>query len=358
MRQHLSRSELESILQANDITQISAPELVALFRDEIKPDHLPQNLVRTDPRTGDRVVYSTARSVRPHDYPGEEMLEHSVAPDCIICQGKTTGVVDVAELSEGFTFINKNLYPAFYPFETAGAAGLHLLQWTSSFHDTDWHNLSLADASVVMSRLAALEGSLLTVPLSNQADPSSCFVSIFKNHGSAVGSSLSHGHQQVMLTNVEPSRVRDNREFQRVHSETFCEYMLRETPEELIVRDYGSAVLLVPDFMRRPYVMLLLVKDARKSYLHELSPGEIEAVAHAWHDAIRSYHNLMPRIDKEIAYNILTHNGSGAGLYFEFLPYTQTLGGLERMGLYICTELPEIAAKRLRGVIRDGEAPG
>jgi hypothetical protein len=81
-------------------------------------------------------------------------------------------------------------------------------------------------------------------------------------------------------------------------------------------------------------------------------------VAHAWQDATRSYHNLMPRIDKEIAYNILTHNGSGAGLYFEFLPYTQTLGGLERMGLYICTELPEIAAKRLRGVIRDGEAPG
>jgi galactose-1-phosphate uridylyltransferase len=141
-----------------------------------------------------------------------------------------------------------------------------------------------------------------------------------------------------------------------MRGETFCEYILRETPQELIIRDYGPAVLLVPEFMRRPYVMLLVVKDTHKSYLHEISSREIEAVAQGWHDAARSYHNLMPRIDKEIAYNILTHNGARAGLYFEFLPYTQTLGGLERMGLYICTETPEVAAERLRAVVGDGEA--
>ena len=34
----------------------------------------------------------------------------------MVCQGETTGIIDVAELSEGVTFINKNLYPALYPF--------------------------------------------------------------------------------------------------------------------------------------------------------------------------------------------------------------------------------------------------
>jgi galactose-1-phosphate uridylyltransferase len=355
MRQHLSRAALEKILQATDIAKLSDQELVALFRDEIETDHRPLDLVRVDPRSGDRVVYSTARSVRPHDYPEGEKDKAQKEQDCIICQGKTTGVIDIAELSEGFTFINKNLFPAFYPFNSEGASGLHLLQWTSSYHDVDWHNLNLEDASVVMSRLAALEGSLLSVSLSAAGGASPHFVSIIKNYGTAVGSSLSHGHQQIVLTNVQPSSVTANLNFQSARAETFADYMLRVTPEELILKDYGPAVLLVPDFMRRPYVMMLVVKDTGKAYLHELSTGEIEAVAHGWHDAARSYHDLMPRIDKEIAYNVLTHNGTGAGLYFEFLPYTQVLGGLERMGIYICTERPEIAARRLREVLDKDE---
>ncbi len=355
MRQHLSVSTLKSILQERNVSQLEGRELLALFRAELESDHLPLQVLRTDPRTGDHVVYSSARSVRPHDYPQQEKAEISQEPDCIICQGKTTGVIDVAELSEGFTFINKNLYPAFYPFETQGVSGLHLLQWTSSFHDTDWHNLDSEDAAIVMARLAALEGTLLGVDLANGAEKSQVFVSIFKNHGALVGSSLSHGHQQIMLTNVTPNSVNIGWQFRQENGESFAEYLLRETPEDLIVKDYGPAVLLVPNFMRRPYVMMLVVKDTQKGALHELSEPEVEAVANGWHDATRSYHNLMPRIGKEIAYNILTHNGAGGGLYFEFLPYTQTLGGLERMGLYICTELPAVAARRLREIIEQSE---
>jgi galactose-1-phosphate uridylyltransferase len=355
MRQHLSRSALEELLQAVDIVELSDQELLILFQDEIKPDHRPLDLIRIDPRSGDRVVYSTARSVRPHDYPQEEKVKTAEEQDCIICQGKTTGVIDVAELSEGFTFINKNLFPAFYPFESGGASGLHLLQWTSSYHDTDWHNLNLEDAAVVMSRLAALEGSLLSVRLSPSNGGSPLFVSIIKNYGTAVGSSLSHGHQQIVLTNVQPTSVAADHKFQITSGETFSDYMLRVTPQDLIIRDYGPAVLLVPEFMRRPYVMMLMVRDSSKRYLHELFEDEIKAVAHGWHDAAYSYHDLLPRIDKEVAFNVLTHNGPGAGLYFEFLPYTQVLGGLERMGIYICTERPEVAARRLREVLGKGE---
>lgn len=351
MRQNLTASKLNEILQASELRELDDQDLLALFREEIEPDHLPRQLLRTDPRTGDHVVYSTARSVRPHDHPGDRRTEAAKEPDCIICQGKTTGVIDAAVLSEGFTFINKNLYPAFYPFESQGATGLHLLQWTSSFHDTDWHNLDPRDAAIVMSRLAALEGRLLEVNLPAGVERSPGSVAIFKNYGSVVGSSLSHGHQQIMRTNVTPSSFSMDRKFHQQHGESFADYLLRATPPELIVKDYGPAVLLVPDFMRRPYVMMLVVKETKKAHLHELSSAEIEAVAGGWHDAAHSYHNLMPRIDKEIAYNILTHNCAGAGLYFEFLPYTQTLGGLERMGLYICTELPEVAAERLREVI-------
>jgi hypothetical protein len=96
--------------------------------------------------------------------------------ECSVCQGKTTGVIDVADLSEGFTFINKNLFPILYPLEMRDsdnpankpgpedrlAYGLHFLQWTSSQHNKDWHNMPLADRVVVLKRLAVLEKKLLS----------------------------------------------------------------------------------------------------------------------------------------------------------------------------------------------------
>jgi galactose-1-phosphate uridylyltransferase len=56
-------------------------------------------------------------------------------------------------------------------------------------------------------------------------------------------------------------------------------------------------------------------------------------------------------LGREIAYNVVTHNGPGAGLYFEFLPYTQEMGGYEHLGLFICQGDPEEVAERLRAYL-------
>jgi galactose-1-phosphate uridylyltransferase len=323
--------------------------LVKLTREEID-DYLPDGICRVDPRNGDRILYHSSRGRRPHDNVPEregEIPERA----CAICEGRTTGVIDVADLSEGFTFINKNLYPILYPFEADGtAAGLHLLQWTSSRHDWDWHNMGLADRVVVMERLAALEETLLGGADGPPAGGTGSVV-IIKNYGHLVGGSLIHGHQQIAFSNVMPRHFQDNARYEREHGETFSETMIRETPDSLIVRDYGPALLVVPPFMRRPYDMMLLVKDARKAYLHELDGGELEAVADGWHDAIKAIREVMPRVGREIAYNVVTSNGPGAGLYFDFLPYTQEIGGVEHLGLFVCQELPETAAEHLRAIV-------
>jgi galactose-1-phosphate uridylyltransferase len=171
---------------------------------------------------------------------------------------------------------------------------------------------------------------------------------IIKNHGRLVGGSLAHGHQQIGLSNIVPRRICDNQRFEKERGERFSTYLLRENPADLLVQDYGSVSLLVPYFMRRPYDMLLLVKDARRQYLHELSEEEILAVAEGWHDAIRTIRSIMSEIGREIAYNVVTHNGPGAGLYFEFLPYTQEMGGFEHLGLLVCQGNPQDAAARIR----------
>jgi len=346
MTQQLDRSTLANILRSDDVETLSFPDLVKLFREEVD-DFLPDGVYQIDPRNGDRVVYHSRRSRRPHDNaPSPSEIPER---ECAICRGNTTGVIDVADLSEGFTFINENLFPVLYPFEfeereQEQAYGLHFLQWTSSQHGKDWHNLAVSDCVIVMERLAALEKVLLTEAPKDREG----FVVMIKNYGRLVGGSLSHAHQQIAFSNVMPRHFQDNQRFEEEHKETFSAYLLRENPSELMIKDYGPAVLMVPYFMRRPYDMILLIKDADKQYLHQLNEKEIEVTAAGWRDAARAFYEIMPRIGREVAYNVIVSNGPGAGLYFEFLPHTQEIGGMEHLGLFVCQELPEIAADRLR----------
>jgi galactose-1-phosphate uridylyltransferase len=365
MRRMLKRETLEKLVQSNDITVLSLDQITELFltEDQITPNK-PDGVCQMDPRTGDRIIYNTARARRPHDnLPIKNMRESqedvSNAP-CLICEGQTTHVVDVAPLSEGFTFINKNLFPIFFPnseidpltgnlmfthpqSQGVPVQGFHFLQWTSSFHDKDWHNMAFNDRMIVAHRLAALEKKMLT--------ESDKFVSIIKNYGRLVGGSLAHGHQQITVSNIMPNRIRQNKDFQEKYGETFSAYMLRENPSELIIKDYGKALLITPYFMRRPYDMMLLLKDTKKGYLHLLNEDDVAAIANGWRDAIRIMLHVMPQIGKETAYNVTTHNGPGAGLYFEFLPYTQETGGFEHLGLYLCQGNPVASAQLARKIL-------
>jgi galactose-1-phosphate uridylyltransferase len=370
--QQLDPERLADLVEADDVAALSFERLAEFVREEPDLDDFrPDGVYQIDPRNGERVVFNAARARRPHDNrPTEEQVEAPPERPCVVCRGETTGIVDVAELSEGVTFINKNLYPILYPFaalpvsdaapvvgEPRPARGLHLLQWTSSLHDRDWHNMPLRDRVLVMERLAALEETLLTKggeacspTLANPTD-APAFVSIIKNYGHLVGGSLTHGHQQIAFSNLMPRRLLDDWRFLQAQGETFAAYLLRENPPSLRVRDYGPAVLLVAYFMRRPYEMLLVLKDTQKQYLHALTGDEVQAVAAGWGDAIRAIRTVMPRLGRAIAYNVVTHNGPGAGLYFEFLPYTQEFGGYEHLGLYVCQENPKNVARRLRQLL-------
>lgn len=381
LSQRLPRHVFERNLQADNIESLSYPELVRLIHQEMGlSEFLPDGACQVDPRDGVRVLFNPARAHRPHDYrPTAASMQslNAESQSCVVCQGETTGAVDVADLSEGFTFINKNLYPILYPegdikhsqadyadFSSPSvrgmpAFGMHYLQWTSSLHDRDWHNMPASDRVVVMRRLAALEKILSTTSgdfmpaTSPDDDKPGCygFVSITKNGGRLVGGSLAHGHQQITFSNFLPRRILDNLNFKQKRGEAFSSYILKENPAELCIYDYETAVLLVPYFMRRPYDMMLVLKDTRKRYLHELTDAEIIAVSDGWCDAIQLMRLVMPQIGREIAYNVITHNGPGAGLYFEFLPYTQEFGGIERLGLSVCQANPHTVSMQLRSMI-------
>jgi len=356
----LEREKLSSLIQEHNLRDLTFSQLENLFRnDSILNDHLPDNISQVDPRNGEPTIYVTSRGDRPHDNRPDDIGSHSPQKNCPICQGQTTKIIDYAEISDGFTFINKNLFPVFYPFvQRAGPAtgirpltgGLHFLQWTSSVHDKDFHNMPLADCIVVMSRLAALEKKLLE---SAYNDAGCLFkqISITKNYGHLVGGSLIHGHQQIVLMNFLPRRIMENVRFLQEKGEVFSRYLLRENPQWLVIKNYGSAVLLVPYFMRRPYEMMLVLKNSSRKFLHELNTTELRDTAQGWQDAINAIRVIMPEIGRELAYNVIVHNGPGAGLYFEFLPYTQEFGGFELLGIYACQADPHEAAQRIRKIL-------
>lgn len=379
-RQHLSRERLQQILEVESVESLSVSKLFELFAtEEPLQNHMPDAMCQMDPRDESIIIFNPSRATRPHDQT-VPLIEPPDKTTCPICQGATTGVIDVAELSHGFTFINKNLFPILHTPEgiepryltralspdtevTHGmiSYGVHLLQWTSNVHDLDWHNMLPEDCVVVMRRLAVLEETLLfgedaaeIMPVSEtwrDERHSHGYVSIIKNFGKLVGGSLAHGHQQIAYSNVMPQRFALNWHYQARHNEPFTACMLRDNPEPLTLMDYGPAVLVVPYFMKRPYNMMLILKDTDKQYLHELNDAEITAVAQGWQDAIRAMLTVMPQMDKDAAYNVITHNGPGAGLYFEFLPYMQETGGFEQLGLWVCHDKPENVARHLRKIM-------
>jgi galactose-1-phosphate uridylyltransferase len=366
MGQQLDAQTLDGLLRAESMEDLDGEQLARYFQEGLDPEFSSRRQHSLDPRDGTRVLFHPARARRPHDYTRRPRHDDRsrAESDCPICSGQTTKVIDRAQLSGGFTFINKNLFPIFTPTAPASgptdmsssplaaggqedAGGFHFLQWTSSMHDHDWHNLPLADRIVVLDRLATLEEKLIATTGGH--------VSIIKNHGPLVGGSLTHPHQQIAVSGILPMRLGQNQTYAEAHGETFSAYMLRENPAELLVRDYGPAVLLIPYFMRRPFDMLLVLKDTRKSHLHMLDPDEMAAVADGWGDATRIMLAALANLGRAPAYNVTVHNGPGAGLYLEFLPYSQEMGGFEHLGLYVCQENPYRAADAAKLMIEEQE---
>jgi hypothetical protein len=110
-------------------------------------------------------------------------------------------------------------------------------------------------------------------------------------------------------------------------------------------------VLLVPYFMRRPNDMLFVLGDASKRYLHELTQGEMETLADGLGDGILLMRRGLESLGRHVAYNMVFHVGAGAGIYVEFLPYSQEVGGYEQSGYWSCQANPATTAGLLRSLL-------
>jgi galactose-1-phosphate uridylyltransferase len=330
------------------------------------------DLCQLDPRDGTIVVYAEHRALRQDEHSEKIKKKASLCP---ICQGQLTEVIDVADLSDGFTFISQNRFPVVYPANTQSkqtswdslypdphhlgryAYGFHLLQWSSSVHEHDWHNMPISDVSIGMHRLASLEEKLLKeasgyMPLSDHNKHLYGYVSIIKNYGSAAGASLTHGHQQIAYSNIMPQRTYNNQRFYQRQHITFSQFLLRENPASLTVAEIGSTRIIVPYFMRRPFNLLIIPQTAAE-HLHELSQKEFQELEVAIQKTMQAYHSLLESLNREVSFNMVIHTGPESQLYVEFFPIVQAMGGFERIGMWICQLSAQKAADQLKALFID-----
>lgn len=347
-----------------------------LASDPAITGHIPNQTCQLDPRDGSLVVYNTARSSRYHDTRSQATVVADAEQPCPICEGKVTRILDLAPLSKGFTFISQNLFPilnpsprladellvrAIYPDpEHSGrvAYGMHLLQWTSSRHDDDWHNMPIKDLKVVLTRLARLEqrltkGATGYMPSMDKDNDFFGSFSIIKNWGADAGASLTHGHQQVAFSNIMPQRAFNNWSFYHRHKRTFSQFMLAENPKKLTVTESSQWRLVVPYFMQRPLSVMLLHRGTKMQHLYQLDEVGITELASIMQQTIRVLVELIPAYGKPPAFNFAIHNGPNNEVYVEFFPVTQSTGGFERLGMWICQEQPHLATERLQETLEN-----
>ncbi|MBW8189525.1 hypothetical protein K0504_00640 [Neiella marina] len=361
MKQFVSLQTLKQHLVAELPMDVELSAIIQqLTENSSSNKSIPESHYQIDPRDGTISIFSAARAKRVHTVTNADEQPASDV-SCPICDGKLTTVCHIQPLSNGASFITDNLYPVVTPhglnpdahlqfgtqsFIRGGHVfGGHFLQWTSSNHDDDWHNMPLADLVLTMQQLAQFAQKLMTeadvMPKTAGCHHGSRgYITLFKNYGAKAGASLSHGHQQLVFANLMSRSSFNNWRFYGRHMETFADYMLRENPNSLQLLDLGDVVLLVPYFMHRPYTMMAFIKDTECSHLHQLSTQQLEQLTEAMQLAIQAIRSELTDDGKPIAFNVTVHTGPGCGLYVEFLPRADTMGGLELQGCWVCQALP------------------
>jgi len=325
--------------------------------------HAPSARLAHDPRDGLPITYSEARATRPVGR----------SDGCAVCDDETCPACDVLQLpgapsdaGPDLAWFSPNLYPIAYPFPRGAAGapvltGLHLVHWSSLRHADGLVGADRERAVATLGQLARAEEFLLhgagpEWPASGAGDDGRehrGHCGLVKNRGRRVGGSVEHDHQQLLFTDqpfLQPSRT-----------VTLAAALAAEAPAARIVDDVdGLALSVVPDFMHRPlhsFVVPLQPRGdgprraTRCGWLHHLPAPTAAAFALALARLTAAVSEDMLRRGSEPAWNLLLHTGPGCAPLAELRPFTQPLGGYEHLGLYLCEELPETSAARLRDAL-------
>jgi UDPglucose--hexose-1-phosphate uridylyltransferase len=334
--------------------------------------------MRQDPVTKHWVLYAPARSRRPREYNGREkdsvpLPEYDAS--CPFCPGNEEHLAGIEMESHGVsgswvTRIVPNKYPALTR-EGSGirtSAGLYTVMEGFGCHEviieTPCHNrqpnrMSLREVEEIVRaydhRYRALE-----------ALPGIRAVILFRNHGTAAGTSLLHPHSQIIATGIVPRHIRRRDDAARSYFDDwgrclYCDMTEQELSDgRRVVFTNERFAAFVPFAAGVPFEIWIMPRRHRACF------GGLTAEERA--DFAAVLHTAIGRLDGACGdpdYNYVIHSSAGCGVdeahlhwYLQLKPRLVTPAGFEMgSGIHINPSIPEEDAALLRNadVPRQGD---
>lgn len=326
--------------------------------------------LRKDPITGRWVIISTERRKRPTDFRLESVTTESHA-SCPFCEGHEamTPHEIMAYRSPG-THPNgpgwqlrvvPNQYPVLRVEGTLDRQGEGLFDKMNGIgaHEVIIESPRHGDTLATMGD-AAVEQVLLAFRDRVQdlkQDRRFRYIIIFKNHGAAAGSSLSHPHSQIIALPIVPREVRDEVEGARTHFAQkerciFCDIIRQELVDERrVIAEDADVIALAPYAPRFPFETWILPRR-HLAHFPDAQRHEFASLARMLGDLLRR----MNRMLRNPPYNLLVHSApfGDADLesyhwHVEIIPKLTKVAGFEwATGFYLNPTSPEEAAEVLR----------
>ena len=326
--------------------------------------------LRKDPITGRWVIISTDRGKRLSDFRIEPVV---IAPDpgCPFCEGheQMTPRELLARRRDGTgpngpgweLRVVPNQFPVLRVegmldrqgeglFDKMNGIGAHEVIIETPKHEETLATMSDAAVEQVLWAFRERVQDL-------KRDSRFRYIIVFKNHGSAAGSSLDHPHSQLIALPIVPREVRDELEGARAHFTSkercaFCDVLSQEERDgRRVVADNGDMVAIAPYAPRFPFETWILPK--RHQSLFEDAPR------HEYASLARILRDVLRRMNKMLLnppYNLLIHTAplnEPAGDFYhwhvEIIPKLTKVAGFEwATGFYVNPTSPEEAAQVLR----------
>jgi UDPglucose--hexose-1-phosphate uridylyltransferase len=326
--------------------------------------------LRKDPVTGRWVIISTERSKRLSDFQLESV---SIPPDdhCPFCEGHEhmTPRELLSRRRDG-THANGpgwdlRVVPNQFPvlrvegtldrqgeglFDRMNGIGAHEVIIESPRHQDTLATISDAAVENVLSAFRDRVHDL-------KRDRRFRYIIVFKNHGTAAGSSLDHSHSQLIALPIVPREVRDEMDGARLHYNTkercvFCDIVSQDSRDgRRLIAENADMVALAPYAPRFPFETWILPKRHQSAF-EDAPRHEYASLARLLGDILRR----MNRMLENPPYNLLIHTAplqEAAGDFYhwhvEIIPKLTKVAGFEwATGFYVNPTSPEEAAQVLR----------
>jgi len=338
---------------------------------------LPLNELRKDYILDRWVVIATQRKRRPTDFiktreerkpstcpfcPGNE---HMTPPAALVYLKRKGEIIkdrdqNDARHKDWLVRCIPNLYPAFThvsaqklridnggKFNRMKAIGHHEVIVESPIHD---EHPGVARISQLILVLNAYRDRFEAFSSNKYVK----YISIFRNHGSDAGASLSHAHTQIIATPIIPRIIKEelnkSKDFWNENGKCiFCNIIEKEKRGPRLIWENKHFIVFAPWASVHPFEFWIFPKR-HQSTISEMSPEEISSLAITFRVSFEALRALL----EDPSYNFGFHMFPQKSFHWhlEVYPRLTIWAGFEKStGMFINTVSPEEAASNLKEAI-------